>query len=111
MKLIINLLVNGFAVFVADYFLTGVTVDSFLTAVIVGVGLGIVNTFIKPIVLFFTLPFNLLTLGLFTLIVNGLMVLLVSAFVPGFAVLSFGWAIVFSIVLWAVNLVFNSLTK
>ena len=111
MKFIINLLINGFAVFVADYFLAGVSVDSFLTAVIVSIGLGIVNTFIKPIVLLFTLPFNLITLGLFTFIVNGLMVLLVSFFIPGFVVENFVWAILFSIVLWAVNLVFNSLTK
>lgn len=111
MKLIVNLLVNGFAVFVADYFLAGVSLDSFLTAVIAGIALGIVNTFIKPIVLLFTLPFNILTLGLFTFIVNGLMVLLVSYFVPGFTVLSFGWAVLFSIVLWAVNFVLNSLTK
>lgn len=111
MKLIVNLLVNGFAVFVADYFLSGVAVDSFVTAIIVAIGLGIVNTFIKPIVLLFTLPFNIITLGLFTFIVNGLMILLVSSIIPGFTVASFGWAMLFSIVLWAVNFVLNSLTK
>ena len=111
MKLIVNLLVNGFAVFVADYLLAGVNVHNFVTAIIVGIALGLVNTFIKPIVLLFTLPFNLLTLGLFTFVVNGLMVLLVSYLVPGFTVASFGWAILFSIVLWAVNFVLNSLTK
>ena len=111
MKLILNLLVNGFAVFVADYFLSGVKVDSFLTAVLVSIGLGIVNTFIKPIVLLMTLPFNIVTLGLFTFIINGMMVILVSTFIPGFVVENFGWAMLFSIVLWAVNFIFTSLTK
>lgn len=111
MKLILNLLVNGFAVFVADYFLNGVKVDSFLTAVLVSIGLGIVNTFIKPIVLLMTLPFNIVTLGLFTFVINGMMVILVSAFIPGFVVENFGWAMLFSLALWAVNFFLHSLTK
>lgn len=109
MNLVVNLLINGFAVFVADYLLPGIKIDGFLTAIIVSIGLGIVNTFIKPIVLLFTIPLNILTLGLFTFIINGLMVLLVDAFVPGFKVDSFLWAMTFSIVLWAVNFVLHSL--
>lgn len=109
MQLILNLLINGFAVFVADYFLPGVSVDSFLTAVIVVIGLGIVNTFIRPIVLLLTLPFNIVTLGLFTFVINGLMVLLVSTFVPSFKVQNFFWAMAFNLVLWTVNFVLHSL--
>jgi len=111
MKLFLNLLVNGFAVFVVDYLLPGVQIDSFFTAIVVSIGIGIVNMFIKPIVILFTLPFNIITLGLFTFIINGLMILLVSAFIPGFVVNNFGWAMLFSIVLWVVNFVFHSLTK
>lgn len=111
MSFVLNLLVNGFAVFIAGYLLAGVHIDSFLTAVIVSIGLGVVNIFIKPIVLIFTLPINIVTLGLFTFIINGLMVLLVSSFIPGFKVENFGWAMVFSVVLWAVNFIFHSLTK
>ncbi|OGK11581.1 hypothetical protein A2954_01850 [Candidatus Roizmanbacteria bacterium RIFCSPLOWO2_01_FULL_37_12] len=111
MKLILNLLVNGFAVFVAAYLLPGVHIDGYLTAIIVSIGLGIINIFIKPIFILFTLPINIVTLGLFTFIINGLMVLLVSSFIPGFAVDSFVWAMAFSFVLWAVNFVLNSLTK
>ena len=112
MQFVLNLLINGFAVFVASYLLSsGVHIDSFLTAVIVSIVLGIVNVLIKPIVLLFTLPINIVTLGLFTFIINGLMVLLVSSFVPGFKVDGFVWAMAFSVVLWAVNFVFNSLTK
>ena len=111
MKLFLNLLLNGFAVIVVDYLLPGVHIDSFFTAIVVAIGIGIVNMFIKPIVILFTLPFNIITLGLFTFIINGLMILLVSAFIPGFVVNNFGWAMLFSIVLWVVNFVFHSLTK
>lgn len=111
MKLILNLIVNGFAVFIAAYLLPGVHIAGFLEAIIVSIGLGIVNTFIRPIVLLMTLPINVVTLGLFTFIINGLLVLLVSAFIPGFSVDNFGWAMLFSIVLWAVNFILHSLTK
>ena len=111
MNIILNLIVNGFAVFVASYLLSGVHIDSFFTAVVVAIGLGVVNIFIKPIVLLLTLPFNIITLGLFTFIINGLMVILVSTFIPGFKVENFLWAMIFSVVLWAVNFVLHSLTK
>ena len=111
MRLILNLLINGFAVFVAGYLLPGIKIDSFFTAIVVSIGLGIVNAFIKPLLLLFTLPLNILTLGLFTFVINGLLVILVSAFVPGFKVESFLWAMVFSVVLWAVNFLFHSLAK
>ena len=111
MKIVLNLLVNGFAVFIASRLLPGIHIDGFFTAIIVAIGLAIVNMFIKPIVLLLTLPFNILTLGLFTFIINGLMVILVSTFIPGFKVDSFLWAMIFSIVLWAVNFVLHSLTK
>lgn len=111
MKLIANLLVNGFAVAVAAYLLPGVKVDSFLTAVIISVVLGIINMFIKPIIVLLTLPFTIITLGLFIFVINGLMVLLASTFIPGFTVANFGWAMLFSIVLWAVNIVFHTLIK
>lgn len=93
-----NLLVSGLSVFLADYLLTGVKVGNFIQAVMVGIVLGIVNTFIKPIILLFTLPLNLLTFGLFTFVINALMVLLVSKLVPDFYVANFWWALAFSVV-------------
>lgn len=111
MKFLINLLINGFAVFVTAYLLEGVHLDNFLTAIIVSVVLGIVNTIINPILSLLTLPLNILTLGLFNFILNGLMILLVSAIVPGFSVASIWWAILFSLVLSLVNWFFHLLTK
>lgn len=103
MRFLINLLINGFAVFVTAYFLEGVHLDNFLTAIVVSVVLGIVNTVVKPILSLLTLPLNILTLGLFNFVLNGLMILLVSKIVPGFSVVNIWWAILFSLVLSLVN--------
>lgn len=103
LQVIINLLLSGIAVFVSSYILPGVKVDGFVTALIVAILLAVVNTFIKPLVLFLTLPINILTLGLFSLVINALMVILVAAIVPGFHVDGILWAFVFSIVLSLVS--------
>jgi len=102
---------SGLAVFIADYILAGVHIDTPLTALIVAIVMGIVNLLIKPVVLLLTLPINLITLGLFTLVINGLMVLLVTLIVPGFKVDNFGWAILFSLVVSVVGWFFQIITK
>lgn len=109
MQIIINLLINGFAVFVTSKILTGVRVDSFLTAVIVAVVLGAVNTFIKPLAILFTLPITILTLGLFAFVINAMMVLLVDYLIPGFEVRGFWWALLFSFVLSLIGSILYSL--
>ncbi|HEX8966152.1 MAG TPA: phage holin family protein [Patescibacteria group bacterium] len=109
MQIIINLLLSTVAVIISAYVLPGVKVDSFLTAVVVAVVLGIINAVIKPILIVVTLPINIITLGLFTFIINGIIILLVSAFVPGFKVQGFLWAILFSIVLSIVSWFISSL--
>lgn len=91
------------AVFITAYLLPGVKVADFWTAVVVAVVLGLVNMVIRPVILLLTLPINLLTLGLFTFIINALMILLVSALVPGFEVKSLNWAFLFSVVLSLVS--------
>jgi putative membrane protein len=101
--ILINLLLSGVAVLISAYILPGVKVDGFVTALVVAVVLAVVNTFIKPLFLFFTLPINILTLGLFTFVINALMVILVATIVPGFHVDGILWALVFSIVLSLVS--------
>lgn len=103
MRFLINLLVGGFAVFVSAYILPGVTVDSFLTAIIVALVLGIVNVLVEPILVLLTLPVTVLTLGLFLFVINALMILLVAAIVPGFKVNGFLTALIFSLVLSVVS--------
>lgn len=103
MQAIINLVLSALAVLIAAYILPGVHVNNFWTAIVVAVVLGILNAIIKPILLVLTLPITILTLGLFTFVVNGIVILLVSAVVPGFRVDGFLWAILFSLVLSLVN--------
>jgi putative membrane protein len=109
MRILIRLLVNALAVFVAAYVLPGVIVDGPLTALIVAVVLGVVNTFLKPILVVLTLPITFVTLGLFLLVINGALVLLVDELVPGFVVDGFLWALLFSLVVSLVGSFLNAL--
>lgn len=111
MKTIIKLFLMGVAVMISAYVIPGVSVDRFFTAVVVAVILTIVNFTIKPIVTLLTLPINILTLGLFTFIINALMILIVASLVPGFVVTGWVAAVLFSVVLSLVDGVLDTLTK
>lgn len=109
MNLVIKLLVYTLAVFVASYLLPGVVVSEPLDAVIAAVLLVIIYTAVKPVLNLLTLPITILTLGLFSLVINGLLILLVDAVVPGFAVENFWWAVLFSLVMSIVVAVLETL--
>ncbi|MBP9719303.1 MAG: phage holin family protein [Candidatus Levybacteria bacterium] len=111
MILIINTLIMALAVVISAYLLQGVHVSSFLTAILVAIVLGFVNAFLKPLLVLLTLPVTIVTLGLFLLIINALIILLVSAVVPGFKVDGFWWALIYSIVLSIVSSILNFFTK
>jgi putative membrane protein len=104
MRLLLNWLVAAVAIMVAAYLLPGVHVDGLCAALVVAIVLGLANALIRPILFILTIPINIITLGLFTLVINGLMVLLAARIVDGFSVSSLGWAVVFSVVLWLINL-------
>ncbi|MBI2600767.1 phage holin family protein [Candidatus Daviesbacteria bacterium] len=103
MRILIHWLISGLAVLSAAYILPGVHVSGIFAALIVALVLGIINASLKPVILLLTLPINLLTLGLFTLVINGLLILLAASIVPGFRVDGFLWAFLFSIVLSIIN--------
>lgn len=109
MKPLLKLLITSLTIIIAAYFIPGVKIAGFWTAVIVALVLGIVNAVIKPIIMFFTLPLSILTLGLFTFVVNGLMVLLVAYLVPSFQVNSFMTAVIFSVAVTIINWVLTKL--
>lgn len=96
-----------FAVLLISYLLNGVSIQGTFAAIIVVILLGFANIIVRPILLIVTLPINILTLGLFTFVINALIVLLVGALVPGFIVENFWWALLFSvsmsIVMWVVR--------
>jgi len=111
MQIILSILLNGFAVFIAAYLLSGVHIENFFTAVLAGIILGVLNMFLKPILVILTLPINILTLWIFVFVINAVLVLLASAIIPGFYVDGIVWALLFSLVVSLVNSFFNMLKK
>ena len=109
--MIARLIISTVAVGITAYFMDSVTIEPWWVAVIVAVVLGVINSVVRPVVKLFSLPITLLTLGLFTLVINGLMVLLCSHFVKGFEVNGLGAGILFSIILAIVNWVLNLMFK
>lgn len=99
MKFIIRLLVVAAVAFILAQFLPGVHVDRYLTALWFAVVLGILNAFLKPLLILFTLPLTLFTFGLFLFVINTIIVLLASDWVNGFDIDSFGWGLLFSLLL------------
>lgn len=107
MRLVITWLINAIALIALPYIFQSITVDTFMTALIVAVVLGLINTLIRPLLVLLTLPVTLLTLGLFIFVINGLLFWAVGSYMPGFHVDGF-WAgvfgaIVYSIISWALS--------
>ena len=104
---IARVLITAFGLWMADMLLEGIRFDSVLSLWLAALLLGIVNAIVRPIVIFLTLPITLVTLGLFLLVVNGLMVMLVGWLMPSFHLAGLGAAILASIIVgltgWAAN--------
>lgn len=107
MFLLIRLFLNALAVMAVPYLVPGVSVQSFPSAFIAAIVIALVNALIRPILLILTLPVNILTLGLFTLIVNALMFWLASSISPGFRVTGFSAAFWGALVFWVVSWLTN----
>ncbi len=99
------------ALLVCTKILHGVRVDSLETLAVAALVLGFINAIVKPILVILTLPITVVTLGLFYFVINGLAFMLASAIVPGFAVDSFGWAMVGSLVVSAVSWFLGSFAR
>jgi putative membrane protein len=108
MRILAKWLVMTIAVLITAYLLRdGVTVTGFGSAVATALVLGLVNAIVRPILVVLTLPLTILSLGLFIFVLNAFLVLLTSSIVPGFHVLGFGWALLFSLVLSVVSFVLH----
>lgn len=99
MALLIRWLILTAAIIIVSYLLPGVDIHSSWSAFLAAIAISIINTFIRPIALLLTLPLNIITLGLFTLVINGAMLLLASSMISGFYIAGFGTAILASIIL------------
>jgi len=114
MKILIRLIISTIAVLVADLLLRGVSLgdmsqtNGLLTALLVAAVLGLLNALLKPILVLLTLPVTLVTLGLFLLVINAVIVLLAAKLVQGFHVDSFWWALGFSLLLSMITSVLSA---
>ena len=107
MRILLVWLINALALIAVAYLMPSITVSSFWTALVAALILGLVNAFIRPVLVLLTLPVTVITLGLFILVINGLLFWFVGSFIDGFVVQGF-WAgffgaILFSIVSWALS--------
>lgn len=102
-NILVQLILGGIAVIISEYLIPGVEVSSFFTAILVAALLAILNITIKPVLIILTIPITFLTLGLFLLAINALIILMAGAIIPGFTVDGFWWALLFSLVLSLVN--------
>lgn len=100
---IIKLIANAVAVFIAAKLLNGVEIKNFLSALVAALLIGLMNATIKPIFIFLTIPLTIVTLGLFILVIDAIILLLVDRILSGFKIKNFGWALLFSLVLALIN--------
>jgi putative membrane protein len=106
--LMIRWLILALAVMLASYFISGIRVDGFLSALIAAALLAFLNAFFRPILFILTLPINLLTLGLFTFVINAFLLMMVSGVSDGFHVESFGAGLLGSLIISLVSWLLSS---
>lgn len=111
MEGVVRFLLNGLAVLLTAYLLPGVHVEHYGHALLVALVLSFANVLVKPLLIVFTIPLTIVTFGLFLLVINALVIMLVDSLVPGFSVDGFWWALLFSLILSVFNSLFNDLTK
>ncbi|MBP6904762.1 MAG: phage holin family protein [Candidatus Pacebacteria bacterium] len=103
--------ITTLAIFALPYFVAGITVQSIVTALIVSACLVFLNMVVKPIVTILTLPINILTLGLFSLVINGIFFWFVAQIITGFTVASFTAAIIGAFVISIINWIISHFIK
>ena len=111
MPFIPKLLLTSVAIMIAGYFLPGIHVSSFWTALLVALVLSFLNVFLKPFMVILTIPFTVVTFGLFLLVINAVIIMIASSWVHGFKVDGFWWAMGFSVILSIVSSLLESLVK
>ncbi len=111
MYLLLRLLLNAAALLLVAYLVPGFEVSGFGSAIIVAIVIGLVNAVIRPIILFFTLPITILTLGLFTLVINAILLWGVAGILEGFEIAGFTSALTGAVILWLVSIITSFILK
>jgi len=111
MNWVSKVVLNGFALLIADKLITGIRIEGITAAFIGALVLGIINTIIRPILIFLTLPITILSLGLFIFIINAITFALTASFVDGFTVFTFTGALLGAIITSVISWLLNTLAK
>lgn len=111
MSFILKWILSAVAVLIAAYLLPGVDVESFWAALIVAVVLAIMNATLKPLLVILTIPITVVTLGLFLLVINAIIILLIDAIIAGFHVSNFWWALAFSLIISVLGALFDDVAE
>lgn len=109
MRLIIRLLITAVSAFLLSKILNGVHFDSFGSTIIFAIVLGILNMIVRPILSILSLPITIITLGLFSFVINAIIILMCDYFMDSMQVVGFWWALLFSILLSLVTSFFSSI--
>lgn len=109
MNLIIRLLVTAVVAFFLTKILSGVHFEGFSTAIVFAIVLGILNLFVSPVLKILGLPLTIITLGLFSLVINALVILIADYFIDGMTIDGFWWAFIFSIALSLITSLVNGI--
>ena len=110
MLLLLRWIISAAAIFVVPYIVPGVTIRDFWTALVAAVIIGLINILIKPVLLILTLPVNILSLGLFTLVINAILFWFASTIVKGFEVNGFVAAFLGALAYWLIAWFGNAIT-
>ena len=111
MSIVVKWLLSSIAVLIAAYILPGVAVTSFGTALLVAAILALLNAVLRPILVILTIPITVVTLGLFLLVINALIILLTDSLISGFEVSNFWWALLFSFLLSILGALFDDIAE
>lgn len=109
MFIILRWIVNAVALLLVAYIVPGFVLAGLYPALVAALILGLANAIVRPVLLLLTLPINILTLGLFTFVVNALMLWFVATIVKGFDITSFGSALLGAVILWLIGMITNAL--
>lgn len=111
MNWVLKILISSLAIMVTAFLLPGAEITNYFTGVLVAIVLSLLNTFLKPLLIIFTIPVTIFTLGLFLLVINALIIMLASDIVDGFYVSGFWNALFFSIILSIITSFFEGIDK
>jgi putative membrane protein len=111
MSLLLKWLLSAVSVLIAAYLLPGVSVESFWAALVVSVILAIFNAILRPILVILTIPVTVLTLGLFLLVINAIIVLMTDAIIADFYVAGFWYALLFSLIVSLLGALFDRIAE